>query len=58
MNYPRPDQLAEWAMLEPEYDLKNRIANLKKYAQSAPTEQAQRAMAIVQAYEHKLKAAE
>lgn len=54
---PTPDQLAEWAMLDPEYDLKSRIVNLKKYARSAPAEQAQRALAIVQAYELKLKEA-
>jgi hypothetical protein len=52
--YPTPDQLAEWAMLDPEYDLKSRIVNLKKYACSAPTEQAQRALDIIQAYERKL----
>ena len=54
MKHFTPEELADWAMLEPEYDLKSRIANLTKYAQSAPAEQARRAMALVQAYELKL----
>lgn len=58
--YPTPEQLAEiWAGAGPgnaDY-LKAQIPKLTQYARTCPDEVAQRIMAIVQAYERKLKEA-
>ena len=53
--YPTPEQLADWAIQNPNVDLKNRIVNLKRYARTCPDDVAQRVLAIVRAYERKLE---